>query len=76
MKVKGFSKNYVYITHRHGQQCGVSWRERFWEGGGRRRWAKGGKTNTDRDLACGDGPTMQGADDVLLSCARETRMIL
>ena len=36
----------------------------------------GGQMRTDRHFACGDGHTMQCADDVLLSCTFETCMVL
>ena len=37
---------------------------------------KAGGMGTERDFAWGDGHTMQGADDVLLSCALETCLVL
>lgn len=37
---------------------------------------KRGETGTERGLAWGDGHTMPGADDGLLSCAHETCMVL
>ena len=56
-------------SQRHRQQSGIA-RENG--GGDRWQWAKGAEMGAERDLAWGDGHTLQNADDVLLSCTLET----
>ena len=72
--MKGLTKKHIYIPQRHRQQCGNSQRERGrGGGGGGQRWRD---VRVEGDFAWGDGRTVRGADDVLLSCALETCMAL
>ena len=58
------------MTHRHRRQIADSQREREWGGSGQ----SGGKRGQKETL--GAEHIMQCAGDILLSCARETSLVL
>ena len=71
--VKELAPKYIYITHRHRQECGDSQREK---GLSRWRWAKGREMQMERDFPWGNGCTMQHAHHFLLGCTLETCVVL